>query len=562
MHAALTSVYHTWPSAGTGAALHNSAQAELCSKLPDNSRDPGQAGGLVYDPGDRVATSPPGRTTRSRPIGHGRSAAAFCFGRPDRTINPVSTARSYDAVVVGSGPNGLAAAVTLARAGRAVLVLEAAPTIGGGTRSGELTLPGFTHDICAAIHPVGVASPFFRSLPLTDFGVEWVHPPAPLAHPFDDGSAAMLERSIEATGDTLGSDAHAYSDLMAPLVADCDALLDGLLGPLLPPRHPLAVARFSWSGMRSARGLAERCFRGDRARALFAGLAAHSVLPLEAPFSASYGLLLGMLGHGAGWPLARGGSHAIAQGLAACLTAAGGEILTGRPVLSPSDLPASRSVLFDLTPRQLLRLAGDRLPAGYRRGLERYRYGPAAFKVDWALDAPIPWRAAECLRAATVHLGGTLEEIAAAERAVARGEIPERPSVILAQPSLFDRSRAPDGKHTAWAYCHVPHGSTTNMVERIERQVARFAPGFEGRILARAVMAPADFERHNANYVGGDIIGGSNDAWQRIRCALRPNPYATAVPGWFLCSASTPPGGGVHGMAGYHAARAAMRAGF
>jgi phytoene dehydrogenase-like protein len=465
-------------------------------------------------------------------------------------------------VVVGSGPNGLSAAIALARAGCRVTVLEAEDTIGGGTRSAELTLPGFVHDICSAIHPLGVASPFFRSLPLGDFGLQWIHSPAPVAHPLDDGTAVILHRSIEETAAGLGADGPAYRDLLAPLLADGDALLDATLAPLFPPRHPIALARFGWHGMRSARGLAEARFRGERARALLAGLAAHSVLPLEAPFSASFALMLGMLGHRSGWPFPRGGSGAIARALAGYLASLGGEIVTSRRVTDPSDLPPASAVLFDVTPRQLLRITGDRLPAHYRRQLGRYRYGPAAYKLDWALDGPIPWRAPDCALAATVHLGGTLDEIAASERAATQGDHSDRPFVLLAQPSLFDPTRAPAGKHTAWAYCHVPNGSTTDMTERIERQVERFAPGFRGRILARHVMPPAELERHNANYIGGDIVGGSNDMWQLLaRPVPRLNPYATPVKGWYLCSASTPPGGGVHGMAGFHAARAALRAG-
>ena len=465
-------------------------------------------------------------------------------------------------VVVGSGPNGLAAAITLARAGCSVTVLEAEDTIGGGTRSAELTLPGFVHDTCSAIYPLGVASPFFRSLPLGDFGLQWIHPPAPLAHPLDDGAAILLHSSIQETAAGLGRDGAAYRRLFTPLVANCATLLDAILAPLFPPRPPIAMARFGWHGMRSARGLAEGQFRGERARALFAGMAGHSVIPLESPFSASFGLVLGMLGHLSGWPLPRGGAGAIAKALTDYFTSLGGHIVTSRRVTLPSDLPDASAVFFDVTPRQLLHIAGDRLPSGYRRQLSRYRYGPAAFKLDWALAGPIPWRASECALAGTVHLGGTLDEIAASERAATRGEHSDRPFVLLVQPSLFDPTRAPAGKHTAWAYCHVPNGSTADMTERIERQVERFAPGFRARILARHVMSPAELERRNANYVGGDIVGGSNDAWQLFaRPVPRVNPYATPVQGWYLCSASTPPGGGVHGMAGFHAARAALRQG-
>ncbi len=471
-------------------------------------------------------------------------------------------AASYDAVVVGSGPNGLAAAITLARAGRSVVVLEGEGTIGGGARSAQLTLPGFVHDVCSAIHPLGCSSPFFRGLPLAEHGVEWIHPPAALAHPFDDRTAAVLERSVETTGQSLGRDAGAYKKLMEPLVADADKLLQDLLGPPRPPRHPWAAARFGLRAIRSARGLAESWFQEHRARGLFAGVAAHSVLPLEYPFTASFGLLLAMLGHSAGWPLACGGSQKIAEGMASYLKSLGGEILTGRRVSALEDLPKARAVLFDVTPRQLLRIAAHRFPAGYRRRLERFRYGPGAFKLDWALDGPIPWKAAECARAATVHLGATLEEIAVSEAAVAKGGHPETPYVLVAQQSLFDASRAPAGKHTAWAYCHVPNGSAFDMTERIERQMERFAPGFRDRVLARSVFSPARFEQHNPNLVGGDIAGGANDIRQLLmRPAFGLVPYATPAKGIFLCSASTPPGGGVHGMCGYHAARAVLRAG-
>jgi phytoene dehydrogenase-like protein len=464
-------------------------------------------------------------------------------------------------VVVGSGPNGLAAAITLAQAGRHVTVFEAEDAIGGGTRSAALTLPGFVHDVCSAIHPMGIASPFFQSLPLKDFGLEWIHPNAPLAHPLDDGTAVVLCRSIDDTAAGLGGDGQAYRKLFAPLVANSATLLDATLRPLLPPHHPLALARFGLHGMRSARGLATAKFRGERARALFAGMAGHSVIPLEAPFSASFALVLGMLGHTVGWPFPRGGSQAIANALAGYLKSLGGEIVTSHRVSSPADLPTGSTVLFDTSPRQLLQIGGDVLPSGYRRQLGRYRYGPAAFKIDWALDGPIPWRAAECAAAATVHLGGTLDEIAASERAAALGVESPEPFVLLAQPSLFDATRAPPGKHTAWAYCHVPNGSTADMTMRIEQQVERFAPGFGARILARSVLPPVELERRNANFIGGDVVGGSNEMRQILARPVAFNPYTIPVQGWFLCSASTPPGGGVHGMSGFNAAQAALKAG-
>ena len=468
----------------------------------------------------------------------------------------------YDAVVVGSGPNGLAAAITLAQAGCSVLVVEAAETIGGGLRSKPLTLPGFVHDVCAAIHPLAAASPFFRSLPLADHGVTWVEPEAPLAHPLDDGPALLLERSLGHTSAGLGADGSAYADLIAPLVRHWEPLMDMLLGPLRMPRHPLILTRFGLSGIRPAQDLAESRFAGEAARALFAGLAAHAVLPLDKRPTAAFGLVLAILGHAVGWPLVRGGSQRLADAMASYLTSLGGEIQTNAPVACVDDLPPSRAVLLDVTPRQVLRLAGHRLPNSYRRQLARYRYGPGVFKMDWALDGPIPWRAEACQRAATVHLGGTLREIVRAEQGAFRGQHSERPFVILAQPSLFDDTRAPAGQHTAWAYCHVPHGSTLDVSARIESQIERFAPGFRERVLARHVMAPAALEHYNANYVGGDISGGVQD-WRQLftRPAVRWTPYATPDKKLFICSAATPPGGGVHGMSGAFAAQAALRRG-
>jgi phytoene dehydrogenase-like protein len=476
------------------------------------------------------------------------------------TLDGPEARRSYDAVVIGSGPNGLAAAITIARHQRSVLVLEAEATLGGGARSMALTLPGYVHDLCSAIHPLGVASPFFRSVDLARHGLEWVHPPAPLAHPLDDGTVAVLERSLEETGRTLGPDADAYRRLMGPFVQSADALFQETLGPLRPPRHPILMMRFGLRGMRSAVGLLRSWFTGPHARAMFAGLAAHSILPLEQKFTAAVGIMLGVAGHAIGWPLPRGGTQRITEALVAELRALGGEVVPGRRVQSLAELPPARAYLFDTVPRHLARICGDHLPASFRRKLERFRHGPGVFKLDWALDGPIPWRAEGCRRAATVHLGGTWEEIAAGEAAVWRGEHPERPFVLVAQQSLFDPTRAPEGKHTGWAYCHVPAGSTVDQTEAIERQVERFAPGFRDRILARSKLAPADFERHNANYVGGDITGGVMDVWQLFtRPTMRVVPYSTPAKEIFLCSSSTPPGGGVHGMCGYFAAQAALR---
>jgi phytoene dehydrogenase-like protein len=465
-----------------------------------------------------------------------------------------------DAIVVGSGPNGLAAAIVLAQAGLSVRVVEAAETVGGGARSAELTLPGFVHDVCSAIHPLGVASPLFRTLPLAEHGVEWIEPPAALAHPFDDGTAALLERSPEAAALGLGGDEARWRRLFAPLVRDAEPLLEDVLAPVHLPTHPLALARFGARAALPATALARLSFRGAKARGLFAGLSAHSMLRLDRPPSAAFGLMLGLLAHAVGWPFPQGGSQRLSDALASYLRSVGGEVETGRRVESLAELGETRPVLLDVTPRGLLELAGDRLPALYRSRLEGYRYGPGVFKLDWALDGPIPWQAEACARAATVHLGATLEEIAASEVAPARGEIAERPYVLLAQQSLFDPTRAPAGRHTAWAYCHVPNGSTVDMTERIEAQVERFAPGFRERILARSARGPAEIERDNANCVGGDINGGAATLSQLItRPVARVSPYTTPLHGVFLCSASTPPGGGVHGMCGYHAARAALR---
>ena len=476
------------------------------------------------------------------------------------SISQIPGSRSYDAIVVGSGPNGLAAAITLARAGRSVLVLEAEDTIGGGARSAQLTLPGFVHDVCSAVHPLAAGSPFLSTLPLTEHGLEWIYPAAPVAHPFDDGTAALLERSVQETAESLGPDSSSYRRVMGPLVANWDKLSTQLLGPFRPPRHPLLLARFGLHAIRSATGLARSRFQGERARALFGGLAAHSALPLEKSPTAAFALVLASAGHAVGWPIPKGGAQKISDALGSYLRSLGGEIVTSSRVQSIDDLPAGRAILFDLTPRQILGIAGKRLPTGYRRKLETYRYGPGAFKMDWALDGPIPWRAPDCGRASTVHLGGTLQEIAASERAVWEGRHPERPFVLLAQQSLFDESRAPSEKHTAWAYCHVPNGSSFDMTARIEAQIERFAPGFRDLVLARSAMSPLSLEEYNPNYVGGDINGGVQDLGQLFtRPTFRLVPYSTPVRGLYICSSSTPPGGGVHGMCGYHAARAALR---
>lgn len=469
--------------------------------------------------------------------------------------------RRYDAVVIGSGPNGLAAAITVAQTGRSVLVFEAAEAIGGGSRTAELTLPGFLHDVCSAIHPLGVSSSFFNSLPLADYGLHWITPPAAFAHPLDGGRAVMMWPDLERTAAQLGPDQRAYRRLMGRLVANWRKLFAEIQGPLpLPPRHPLLLAYFGLLAVRSVTGLANARFRSEPARALWAGLGGHSMMPLEHLISSAFAFGVGITAHAVGWPLAAGGSQQIVEALAAHLKALGGEIVTGQRITQFDQLPSATAVLFDTAPKQLLEIAGDQLPGGYRRRLRRYRYGPGVCKVDWALDGPIPWAAPECGQTAALHIGGTIEEIAAAEREVGQGEHPERPFVIMAQQSLFDPSRAPQGKHTAWGYCHVPNGSTEDMSERIEAQIERFAPGFRQRILARNVRTAVEMQSYNANYVGGDINAGLQDLRQLFtRPVPSLNPYATPVRSLYLCSSSTPPGGGVHGMNGYHAARAALR---
>jgi len=468
---------------------------------------------------------------------------------------------AWDAVVVGAGPNGLAAAIILAREGYSVLVREGADTPGGGCRTAELTTPGFCHDICAAVHALGVSSPFLRSLPLADRGVTWVRSPAALAHPLDDGPAAALSGDVAETARALGEDGPAYRALFEDAVRQWEALVAGVLAPPLNlPRHPLLMARFGLRALGSAQSLIAGRFSGTRARALLAGCAAHGMLPLERAPSAAFALTLAAAGHAVGWPLVAGGSQRLTDALVALLREHGGAVECEKPVRTAADLPSSRVVLFDVTPRQLLGLGGRALPLGYRRALRRYQYGPGVFKMDWALCDPVPWRDAACAAAATVHLGGTLEEVAASEQAVWSGRPSSRPYTILVQPSPFDPARAPAGRHTAWAYCHVPHGSPVDMTHAVEAQVERFAPGFRDCILARHVYGAPDLERHNPNYVGGDIGGGVQSLCQTLcRPVAGLHPWDIPVPGWYLCSSSTPPGGGVHGMCGYHAAQRALK---
>jgi len=463
-----------------------------------------------------------------------------------------------DALVIGSGPNGLAAAVALAQAGKKVAVLEAQATIGGGVRSAELTLPGFVHDLCSSVYPLAAGSPYFRTLPLDRFGLQWIQPAAALAHPFDDGTAVVLTRSIDESAAQFGPDEKAVKKLIGPLARSWNELSEMLLAPPRVPRQPFAMMRFGWMALRPATLLARGIFRTQRARAVLAGMAAHSIVPLEWVSSSAAGLVLWASCHSGGWPFAAGGSQFLTDALVGLLRSLGGDVVPSYPVTSLDQLPPARAVLCDITPRQLVSIAGGRITGRDRRALARYRYGPGVFKVDWALDAPVPWNAPDCARAGTLHLGGTLEEIARAERAPWQGRYAERPFVLFAQPSLFDPTRAPAGQHTAWGYCHVSNGSTVDMLERVERQVERFARGFRRHILARSVMTPADLEAHDANLIGGDIAGGAMNLRQLF---TRPTArlYATSADGVILCSSSTPPGPGVHGMCGYFAAQYALR---
>jgi phytoene dehydrogenase-like protein len=469
---------------------------------------------------------------------------------------------TYDAVIVGAGPNGLAAAIGLARAGLSTLVVEACDTPGGGARTAARTIPGFLHDTCSAVHPLGLASPFFRTLGLERYGLSWVQPAAPFAHVIDEDTVVVLERSVEATAARLGVDGDTYRRLVSPFVERFDDWLEMVLGPLRIPSSPILFARFGWSALRSMRALGRR-FTGREAPALLAGCAAHAMLPLDAAATASFALVLAITAHAVGWPVARGGSQAITDALVACLRAHGGELWLDRRVERLGDLPPARAYVLDVTPRQLSAIAGAVLPAGYQRRLARFRYGPGVFKMDWALRAPVPWRRPECARAATVHLAGDLANVAAAEAAVHAGKLAGRPFVLFVQPTLFDTTRAPAGMHTAWAYCHVPHASPVDAAAAIEAQIERFAPGFSKVVIARAARNANEMEQYDANYVGGDINGGLADLGQLFtRPVARIDPYSTPAPNVFLCSSSTPPGGGVHGMCGYWAARSVLRRAF
>jgi phytoene dehydrogenase-like protein len=468
-------------------------------------------------------------------------------------------ARHKKACVIGSGPNGLSAAIVLAQAGLHVEVFEAEAQPGGGARTMDLTLPGFHHDFGSAVHPMAAGSPFFNSLPLADYGLEWIDSPAPLAHPFDDGTAITLERNLDDAEKVLGEDGRAWRKLMAPLVKNWPAFARDILRPLLRiPSHPFLLADFAQDALAPATFVARRRFRNERTRALFAGLAAHSFLSLSEPLSASFGLVLGAAAHAVGWPIPRGGAQSITDALSAYLVHFGGRIIPSTRVESLEQFRKYDIVLCDVTPQQLLHLSQGKLSPGYRKRMEEFRRGPGIFKVDYALSSPIPWKAAECLRAATVHLGGTMAEIAASEATMASGKPAERPFILLAQPTLFDPSRAPAGKHIAWVYCHIPNGSTFNMLPRIEAQIERFAPGFRDCVLARRVFSPSDLQAMDANLIGGDISGGASDFRQFL---FRPTwrQYATSDERIYLCSSSTPPGAGVHGMCGYNAAKLALR---
>jgi len=467
--------------------------------------------------------------------------------------------REYDAVVVGSGPNGLAAAILMQQNGLSVLLIEGKETIGGGMRSAELTLPGYLHDICSAIHPLAVSSPFFQTLPLAEHGLEFIYPDIAAAHPFDDGSVAILKHSIAETASQFGIDQKAYVGLLQSVVNDWPLIAPDALGPLHIPKHPVVMAEFGLKALRSASSIADS-FKTEKAKGLFAGMAAHCMQPLTNLSSAASALVLMSAAHLKGWPLPKGGSQRIANALASYFVSLGGKIETNTYITSLDQLPSSNAVLFDITPKQLLQIAGHKFSSIYKWQLQRYRYGMGIFKIDWALDGQIPFANELCRKAGTVHLGNTFAEIASSEQATWDGQIAEKPFVLMAQQSLFDSSRAPVGMHTAWAYCHVPGGSTVDMTEAIERQVERFAPGFRDRILAKHTMNSEQVEDYNPNYVGGDINGGAFDLGQLFtRPALRWSPYRTSAKGLYICSSSTPPGGGVHGMCGYHAAKRALK---
>jgi phytoene dehydrogenase-like protein len=468
--------------------------------------------------------------------------------------------KAYDAVVIGSGPNGLSAAITMQKAGLSVLLIEAKDKIGGGMRTEEFTLPGFHHDICSAIHPLGLGSPFFNSLPLNKLGVEWVNPPIPAAHPFSDGSTAVLYHSLEKTMESLQEDGQAYKRIISPLTNHWKEMVNDLLAPLHIPKHPLRLAQFGLRGLQSAKGLADRNFKNRNTRGLFAGMAAHVMVPLTWATTASIGLVLMALAHAYHWPLIKGGSQKLADALASHFLSMGGKIQTGTKITSLKQIPDTHAILFDIDPQQMLSIAGEKFSSFYKWQLKRYRFGMGVFKIDYALDGEIPFRSEACRQAGTVHLGGSMEEIADAEQKTWNGKIPAKPFVLLSQQSLFDPTRAPQGKQTAWAYCHVPKGSQVDMTQVIENQIEKHAPGFKDRVLARHTINASQYQDHNPNYVGGDINCGVQDIRQLFfRPTLRLSPYRTSAKGIYICSSATPPGGGVHGMSGLHAAKRALK---
>lgn len=472
----------------------------------------------------------------------------------------MNTSSEFDAVIVGSGPNGLSAAILLAQQGLQVKVIEAKDSIGGGTRTAELTEPGFHHDICSAVHPTGVGAPFLKTLPLYEYGLEWVHPKYPVAHPLDHGEAVIISKSLEKTVERLGSDGKHYQKLIGDFVEHWDRLSNDLFGPVRIPNNPLSMMQFGWYGMFSAKLLANSIFENIQTKAFFAGLAGHSIIPLEKVFTGSFGLVFASSIHAAGWPVAKGGSHSITKAMAAYLESLGGEIETGNEITSVDELPASKVTLFDLTPKQIADIASNQLPDGYTKKLRKFKYGPGVFKMDFALSEPVPWANEECKGAGTLHLGGTFEEIAHSEQETWAGHHPDEPYLLVSQPSLFDDTRAPEGKHTLWAYCHVPNGSDKDCSSEIIRQIERFAPGFRDTIISYNAMNAPDFEEYNANYIGGDINGGAQFFKQLIfRPLVQWDPYKLAGDGLYICSSSTPPGGGVHGMCGYHAAKSALK---
>lgn len=472
-------------------------------------------------------------------------------------MNPTT---EYDALVIGAGPNGLSAAILLAQQNLKVKVIEARDSVGGGTRTEELTEPGFYHDICSAVHPTGVGAPYLKTLPLQDYGLEWIHPDYPVAHPLDHGEAVIVPKSLDEAVDRLGNDGMNYKRLIEDFVQNWDRLSNDLFGPVRIPDNPLSMMRFGWYGMFSAKLLANSIFENIETKAFFAGLAGHSIIPLEKVFTGSFGLVFAASIHAAGWPVARRGSHSITKAMAAYFESLGGEIETGNEINSTRDLPNAKSVLFDLTPKQIANIARDDLPDSYLKKLNSFTYGPGAFKMDFALSEPVPWENEDCKKAGTIHLGGTFKEIAESERNTWDGKFNDNPFVLVSQPSLFDDTRAPEGKHTLWAYCHVPNGSEQDCSSQIINQIERFAPGFRDTIISYNAMNAVDFEQYNANYIGGDINGGAQFFKQLIfRPLIQWDPYRLAGKSMYICSSSTPPGGGVHGMCGYHAAKSALK---